>query len=223
MARKRKGKRAGRSASSAVARPRPSAEKLAEKREARQRRQEAARRARRRRQLRRGAVIATLVTAALGTIGWFIYQDFRADAELKAELTAGSYAYDENSDDGRDHVRNPSYAVNPPAGGAHLASPAPVGIYEGPSVPPTGALVHSLEHGKVILWYRPDLGSEGVAELKSIAKRFPDDVIVVERDSLPTRVAATAWHRRLLGDTVEQDRLVRFITEFRDQGPENVG
>jgi hypothetical protein len=56
-----------------------------------------------------------------------------------------------------------------------------------------------------------------------MAKRFPDDVIVVERDRLPTRVAATAWHHRLLGDTVEQDPLVRFITEFRDQGPENVG
>jgi hypothetical protein len=63
----------------------------------------------------------------VGSVGWFIYQDFRAGAELKAELTAGTYTYDDNSDDGRDHVPNRTYEVNPPAGGAHVASPAPVG------------------------------------------------------------------------------------------------
>lgn len=125
MSAKRKGKRR-------------SGENLAAKREARLRREEKARRARRRRQLRRTAAIATVVAAALATAGWLVYQDFRADAELEAALTAGSYIYDEEADDGRDHVSDPHYQVNPPAGGAHLANPSPAGTYTGESVPPTG-------------------------------------------------------------------------------------
>jgi hypothetical protein len=90
-------------------------------------------------------------------------------------------------------------------------------------VPPTGTLVHSLEHGMVILWYRPDLDPSGIATLKSLATQYTDDVLLVERESMPIRIAATAWHQRILGDTVQRDVLVRFITEFRGQGPENVG
>jgi hypothetical protein len=192
------------------------------KRKARQQRQEAARRARRRQRLRRYALIAVIVTAAAALGGGLFYQNRRDAAQLEAALTVGSYVYDQESDDGRDHVANPSYEVNPPAGGPHLAAPARPGIYTGPSVPPTGALVHSLEHGAVILWYQPGLDPADLATLKSLADRFPDDVLLVERESLPTTVAATAWHQRLLGDTVKEKPLVRFITEFRDQGPENI-
>ncbi len=171
----------------------------------------------------RRAVIIAAVAAAVAGLGWPIYQSFRADAELKAALTAGSYAYDQNSEPGREHVADPSYEVNPPAGGAHLAAPAEARDYSGESAPADGALVHSMEHGNVVLWYRPDLDADGRAALKAIAAEFPGDVILVERESMPTNVAATAWHQRVLGDRVVRKTLVRFITEFRDQGPENVG
>lgn len=217
-----KSKQAPESASSARSTPRGSPKAGVAKRGSRQRRKEVAQRARRRRTLRRAVIIAA-VAAALAGLGWPIYQSLRADADLTAALTAGSYTYDQNNEPGRDHVADPSYEVNPPAGGAHLAAPASPGDYSGESVPPDGALVHSMEHGNVILWYRPDLDADGQAALKAIAAEFPGDVILVERESMPTRVAATAWHQRILGDRVVRKTLVRFITEFRNQGPESVG
>ncbi|MQA24355.1 MAG: DUF3105 domain-containing protein [Micromonosporaceae bacterium] len=217
-----KSKQAPKASSPAQSTPRESPKPGVAKRGSRQRRKEAAQRARRRRTLRRAVIIAA-VAAALAGLAWPIYQSFRADADLKAALTAGSYTYDQNSDPERDHVANPSYKVNPPAGGAHLKAPANPGDYSGESAPPDGALVHSMEHGNVILWHRPDLNADGQAALKAIAAEFPSEVILVERESMPTRVAATAWHQRILGDRVERKTVLRFISEFRDQGPENVG
>ncbi|MGH3736311.1 MAG: DUF3105 domain-containing protein [Micromonosporaceae bacterium] len=223
MARKRTGEQTRQPTFTAQRTPRASTPAPAAKREARQRREAPARRIRWRRRLRRGAVIGALVIGALAAVGWPIYQNLRADAELEAALTAGSYTHDEKSDPGRDHVTSPSYEVNPPAGGAHLASPADAGSYSGQSVPADGALVHSLGHGMVILWHRPDLDAAERKALEALAAKFPDDVIVVERESMPSRVAATAWHQRILGEKVERGPLLRFITEFRDKGPENVG
>lgn len=190
------------------------------KRQARQQHQEPARR---RRALRRRVTIAAIVAALLAAGGGWFYQSQQAAAELQAVLTAGSGSYDQESDPGRQHVANPSYEVNPPAGGPHLPAPAPPGIYTGSQVPPTGSLVHSFEHGAVILWYKPGLDPAELDTLRSLADEFPDDVLVVERESLPRAVAVTAWHQRLLLDSAEQEPLTRFITEFRNQGPENVG
>ena len=49
-----------------------------------------------------------------------------------------------------------------------------------------------------------------------------NDVIVVERATLSTPVAATAWGQRLLCGQVEPDVLQRFVTERVGNGPEDV-
>jgi len=47
-------------------------------------------------------------------------------------------------------------------------------------------------------------------------------VLLVPRASLPKPVATTAWGRRLLCDGVEPQGLDRFVTSYRNQGPEKV-
>ncbi len=42
------------------------------------------------------------------------------------------------------------------------------------------------------------------------------------RPSLPSAVAATAWHRRLLCPSFEREPIELFIRSFRDKGPEKV-
>ena len=108
------------------------------------------------------------------------------------------------------------------SGGDHLVQPSPAGVYTAQQLPPDGQLVHSLEHGYVILWYKPDLTPEALDQLKAVTDKHSRDVLLVPRQSLPVPVAATAWHKRLLCQQLEPAALETFVTEFRNKGPEKV-
>ena len=186
----------------------------------------AQRKAQRQQTLRRRGVTAALVLLGLGAVAAVVVLDRRGDAQLRAELTAGSCQVDTRADRtapaGQNHVPAPSYQVDPPAGGDHLAGAARAGSYRGTSVPQDGALVHSLEHGYVIAWHRPDLPPDQLQQLTDLQTRHGEDVIVAERADLPVPVAATAWGQRLLCQQAEAGPLQRFVDEHVGNGPEDV-
>ena len=224
MAKKKKQKKA-------VAPPVPVAKKVPRTESApagptkRQLEREAQRKQERREALRRKLVAAGLALAAVAAVAGYVVMDRRQDAELREALTSGSCELDTEADEisgGDGHVTSPRYTVNPPAGGDHLATPARSGVYEGASVPPDGQLVHSLEHGYIVVWHAPDLPAEQKAQLEELATRHEPDVIVAERRDLPVPVAATAWNDRLLCQAVEPDALDRFYAEHVGDGPEDV-
>ena len=170
-------------------------------------------------------VIALLVVAAIGAAVAYVVTSRRADASLEEALTAGTCEVDTESDTisgGDGHVQTPAYAVDPPAGGDHLASVARGGVYDGDAVPPDGQLVHALEHGYVVAWHVPDLPAEQVEQLAAFEQRHDGDVIVAEREGMSTPVAATAWGQRLLCGEVEPDALDRFAEAHVGNGPEDV-
>ncbi len=182
----------------------------------------AQRRVRRRRALRKRVLVGGVVVLAAAGLVFNWVNDRRHTQRLVSALEAGSCDFDRDTDSGRDHVSNPSYQVDPPSGGDHLAAPASAGRYQVGNVPPDGNLVHALEHGFVILWHRPDLAGGELDQLLDVAGRHTRDVLVVPRPSLPTPVAATAWHKRLRCPEFELDPLLRFVDEFRNDGPEDV-
>jgi Protein of unknown function (DUF3105) len=137
----------------------------------------------------------------------------------------------------RDHVQDPNerieYSTNPPTSGRHFAVPAEDGLYQG-DPPPDAALVHSLEHGRVIIWVKPDLP---VAQREQIRALFDEDeyqMIVVQRANMPYAVAATAWNAdptplgtgRLMGCPQWNDDVIDALRTFRDEhrsnGPEPI-
>lgn len=166
-----------------------------------------------------------MALVALVVVGVWLFNR-QQNAQLREALTSGSCEVDTRSDPtraaGQNHVPNPSYAVNPPAGGDHAPSAARSGVYEGSSVPADGALVHSLEHGYVVVWHQPELPPEQVDELEEFERRHDGDVVVAERSGLPVPVAATAWGQRLLCQEVEPKTLDRFFAERVGDGPEDV-
>jgi hypothetical protein len=113
---------------------------------------------------------------------------------------------------------NPTYTVNPPSGGDHLSVAVPAGIYTGSNVPPDGNLVHSLEHGYVIVWFKPGL----LDQVRPVYDFAPRDVLLVERATMDTQVAATAWHHRLLCSAVDLAQLKSFVQQYANKGPEAV-
>ncbi len=186
----------------------------------------AAERARRRKTLRTRALIAGVIILLVGSLAAFMIRNRLASSRLISQLEAGSCEFDRRADptapEPNNHVPTPVYEVNPPAGGNHLVTPSPARIYTAENTPPDGQLVHSLEHGFVVIWYRPDLPDEAQAQLREVTEKHAKDVLLVPRPSLPMPVAATAWERRLLCDSVEVPALDRFVTSYRNKGPEKV-
>jgi hypothetical protein len=132
----------------------------------------------------------------------------------------GDPKYDGES---RAHVANPTYKVNPPAGGAHTPQAALPGFYHpGDKAPSDGELVHAMEHGFIVLWYRPDLSPEDMRAIATLSDRFGRELIVVPRASLPpsTPVVVTAWHHRLLCSAIDAEAIASFVEKYRDKGPE---
>lgn len=188
---------------------------------------EAAQKAAAREGVRRRLVAGGLVGAAVLAVATYVVLDRRGDAELRDALTAGSCEVDERTDPTDsapdNHVPNPTYAVDPPAGGNHLGTGATAsGVYAGTRMPADGLLVHSLEHGYVVLWHQPGLPADQLAQLVELQEASGTDVIVAERASLDVPVAATAWGQRLLCGEVEPEVLERFVSERVGNGPEDV-
>lgn len=136
----------------------------------------------------------------------------------------------------RDHVSDVNeqveYASDPPTSGQHFEAPAEDGAYE--EAPDVKALVHTLEHSRVIVWFKPGLPAQQRANLKALFDEDSFQMVLTPDETMPYDVAATAWSReptplgtgRLLGcDTYDEkvfDAIRSFRDEHRSNGPEPV-
>jgi hypothetical protein len=178
-----------------------------------------------RRNIRLGAVVLATVVGVVGLSllrGSPSSEGPKLAGPLRESLEENGCKVDSKTDKGQAHVPAATYSVNPPAGGDHDPVPSPAGFYDAGTVPTDGHLVHSLEHGFVVVWYQPAaLPAATVDGLRDLAGRLKW-VLVVPRPSMPTPLAASAWHRRLLcpDGAGAQGPVLTFVTAFRNQGPE---
>lgn len=109
------------------------------------------------------------------------------------------------------HLADPSeapplseYPSVPPASGPHDPIPLSFGVYDTP--PPIDRVIHSLEHGAVVVWYSPAASGSQLEDLKEFYQDADVGARVIvapydypaEGDAgrLPagTQMALTAWH-----------------------------
>ena len=126
--------------------------------------------------------------------------------------------------EGRDHVTEPvRYRSDPPHSGPHNPVPADDGVYG--EAPQTEALVHSLEHGRIVIQFRPQVSDEIKGQLKSLYDEDPSHMVLVPNARMPYEVAATAW-TKVLGcqraTPAVFDAIRAFKVRHRDRGPEYV-
>ena len=127
-----------------------------------------------------------------------------------------------------------NYKDNPPTTGRHYEIPAEDGVYGG-DPPPDEALVHALEHGRVIVWVKPSVPADARASIRAMSDADEGyQTLLVKRSNMPYAVAATAWNRdpapggtgrTLSCDTWSAeviDALRAFRDEHRSNGPEPV-
>jgi hypothetical protein len=126
--------------------------------------------------------------------------------------------------EGREHTPEPVRYKSPlPHSGPHAPVAAEDGVYaEGA---PNEKLVHALEHGRVVIQFRPSVPEDVKGQLKSLFDEDPYHLILTPNERMPYEVAATAW-TEVLACKQANDRVFDAIRAFRqrnrDRGPEFV-
>jgi len=130
--------------------------------------------------------------------------------------------------EGRDHVpagTQVDYATSPPTSGLHYGNPAGPGFYT--ETLPAGNLVHSLEHGAVVIYYDPSaITPEAEESLRAYARNNEDPfaaVIVVPNPNADPESAyvLTAWRTMLRTDDYDAEQVRAFLAEYVGRGPEH--
>jgi hypothetical protein len=137
--------------------------------------------------------------------------------------------------EGASHVPNCSelsYATNPPSSGTHYQNWATFQRFD--FVVPRGFLVHSLEHGAVVVSYNcPGGCDDEIEQAEALIAELPADpictplglsrrVVLVPDPFLDVRWAASAWLYTLRAECFGADAFRRFYLERFGRGPENL-
>jgi hypothetical protein len=133
--------------------------------------------------------------------------------------------------EGRTHVTTTvTYKnSNPPASGPHNPTPAQDGIYDPGNEPAKESWVHSLEHGRIVIQYRPGTPKATIDGVETVGSEALNGtpayhVLVMQNNTrMPYAVAAVAW-THVLGCTTMNPQVYDAIRAFRarytDKGPE---
>lgn len=169
-------------------------------------------------------VIATVVVVALVLRGDPPKKVSKAKAErIATAAEAAGCKLESFPSHGREHTdEKVAYKTNPPTSGPHDKVPAPDGEHE--TAPPPESWVHSLEHGRVILQYRP--GTRAREQLKEIFDADKRHMLLMPNNTgMPYEVAAVAWRNALVCQSYDERAagvLREFRDAYRDTAPEQV-
>lgn len=129
---------------------------------------------------------------------------------------------------------NIEYCTNPPSSGPHYPEWAEFKEYA--EEVDWGYLVHSEEHGAVLLLYKCETPCPDVVEaLRAVRDRAAADptcdaqgrpgtkrIIVAPSKTIPTKVAAAAWSATYTAECVDGPSLDEFVRTKGQRGPEDL-
>jgi Protein of unknown function (DUF3105) len=130
---------------------------------------------------------------------------------------------------GRDHTTaKVKYKTNPPTSGNHNPNPAEDGFYPN-GAPPPERYVHSLEHGRIELQWKPGAPKNVVDTLQAIfneplkGKSGYHQLLFENNTGMPYEVAVASW-QHFLGCPTWNEKVIDAIRSYREQyvdkGPE---
>ena len=114
---------------------------------------------------------------------------------------------------------HPSYNSNPPTSGWHWGDgTAGPGIKDQPV--PDELVLHSMEHGAAVLWYKDDLPQDQVEKIKNAFNNATGKKIMLPRKDLDVPVALTSWNYLLKLQSIDEAKIKEFIETNNDRAPE---
>jgi hypothetical protein len=120
------------------------------------------------------------------------------------------------------------YKTNPPTSGAHTPDWYQDGVYAPGDTPELGKLVHTLEHGRINVMYKPGMPAENVQKLEALLAEQSGGyhmLLYENTTNMDAQVAATAWTHSLTCPTMNDkvfDAIRTFRARYIDKGPETV-
>jgi hypothetical protein len=169
-----------------------------------------------------GLVIAAIVTA--------IVLNAKGKGNAKKELdrlarAAGCTAIQSPPDLGGGHTQTPEetvkYNTSPPTSGRHFGQWDNTGVHT--SQIRNEVQVHNLEHGHVIISYKPDIPQSFIDKLEAVAKVDERRVIVAPYNEMDAKLAITSWaHISTCNETKDGflDFAKKYIDFYKAKGPE---
>jgi len=198
---------------------------------AKQRRLEEIRRRQRKAKMRRwttiGLIAVVVVGGVLGILAAHAASNRKKANLQKIAAAGGCEEIKTFSSEGATHVTPPArvnYKTNPPTSGNHYGQPANTGILS--PAPQDEQLVHNMEHGHVIFWYKPDLDPSIITALQDIVKKDPRRLILVPRSNMDPPLALTSWqHMQTCPSPTSATPAVaqQFADTLKAHGPEGAG
>jgi hypothetical protein len=159
--------------------------------------------------------------------GWWWQGQSEQQNAFEDQARRGRAALDQvvlHANEGRGHLglgESVRYESNPPTSGIHNSNWIDPGVYT--RVQAREKLVHSLEHGMVVIYY--DKPTVPVAEaLDHWAGQFGapwSGVVVAPKPGLGETIILAAWRRTLTLDPFDGDAGAAFIDAYRGRGPEH--
>ena len=156
----------------------------------------------------------------------------RVEADLKKAADAAGCKLVDAPNEGSGHeekdFKASDYQQNPPTSGNHFPEWYQDGVYKPGDTPELGKLVHTLEHGRIDVQYKPGTPATTVAQLETFMKENEDGyhmLLFQNETKMPFAVAATAWDHQLGCKTMNDkvfDALRTFREAYIDKGPEVV-
>lgn len=203
----------------------PKKETKRERREvARQRRLEEIRRRERKARTRKILMYGVVVLAIAGLLGGIFAARSASNRNKeklrKAAAAGGCLPVASPTIEGQTHQPPYTYKSNPPTSGNHDPSTANTGF---PGQVPDANLVHNMEHGAVIFWYKPDLDPTLVTGLQNVVKKDARRRILVPRASMDAPLYFTAWGKSQQCPSPKTETLSTaevFADTYQGKGPE---
>lgn len=199
-------------------------ERKAKREAARQERLEAARKKQKAKQRKRILIAAGLAVVLVAVISLVV----KSSGDDRAALLAAAEEADctdviSHDNEGRDHLgpgeTYDDYQTNPPTSGPHHQQPAPWGTY-GETVEPE-SLVHSLEHGGIVVHYK-DLGDSEADALENLVESYRNGVISNPNESIDAPIALASWTKSMECQQYSSEVIHAYVAEHCGQAPEKL-
>jgi hypothetical protein len=152
-------------------------------------------------------------------------------SDLATAVKASGCKLSHPPDEGRTHIDKTftaaDYKTNPPTSGSHTPVWAQDGVYDPGNTPPLGQLVHTLEHGRIDVQYKPGSSPQLVRQLEAfVAENDGYHMVMFQNPTgMKAQVAATAWTQLLTCDKATPkmwDALRTFRDRYLDKAPEKI-
>lgn len=126
---------------------------------------------------------------------------------------------------GAEHSEAPvQYEMEIPTSGTHSPHDLKFGFYT--ERPAFEMLVHNLEHGDIIIYYRTTASHDQLNLLQYLAKfrEAGAGILAVPNDDLPEgkELVVTAWLKTMELDSFDERAVAQFIYDHINQGPEQI-